>query len=101
MGKPFYFAAVVSIPLSGGSRCSDNRYSDNRAVGLDLISVFDHHGRKQLGLGPKYLFHESLHPCSYAHSPIYGRPIMSNRRFQFSVTVRDRPRRVGYVDRQT
>ena len=34
----------------GGSRCSDNRYSDNRAVGLGLISVFDHHGRKQLGL---------------------------------------------------
>jgi len=36
------------------NRCSDNRYSDNRAVGLGLISVFDHHGRKQLGLSTSF-----------------------------------------------
>ena len=45
----------ITLVGAGGSHCSDNRYSDNRysdnrAVGLGLISVFDHHGRKQLGL---------------------------------------------------
>ena len=42
--------SLLRMTGTGGSRCSDNRYSDNRAVDLGLISVFDHHGRKQLGL---------------------------------------------------
>jgi len=51
-----HFAVSITEVITGGSYCSDNRYSDNhvsdnhysdnRGVGLGLISVFGHHGRK-------------------------------------------------------
>jgi len=88
----------------GGSRCSDNRYSDNRysdnrAVGLGLISVFDHHGREQLGLSTLSTSSTKVFTPALMPTVRFTVGLMSNLRFQFSVTVRDR--RVGYVDRQT
>ena len=65
------------------------RYSDSRAVGLGLISVFGDYGQKQLSASsPKPV---TLLLCQ--QSPIYGN-VQS-----FSVNVQDR--RFGYADRQT
>jgi len=63
-----------SVQTTGAYCCSDNRYSDNRAVGLGLISVFGFRPPWMEAVMLKYLFPGSHHPslCSYANSPIYG-----------------------------